>query len=424
MRSFLLASVAVIALCCFFPAHAHAQQGGGGGIGTAPGAGSPGHSAVWVAPDILGDSGYGVVTVGRNRLINGDFRVSQYNGTNSVTPAASGYVIDRWSAAITTSGHLNFQQWAMAPPGPPYSTNAFVVTIVTPATVAATDTWNFQQPVEALNIGDSGFGAAGAQSLSLSFWAYSSVGGTYAGAITNYAFNRSYVFTFNLAVATWTRIVITIPGDTAGTWVNQGNAGAMRLFFDLGGGSSNATTPGVWTAGSFNTAPGVTQFVTQVANSKIYFTDIQLELAPPGATPAAPAATQYERRSFAHELLLCQRYFQTSYPIGTLPADGASGSTVGNAAAYTTAAARVLTQFSPPMRATPGMVAYRGTNAGTNGVWNFYYPSTTSWVAGTGMSLTANGAGGFTGQVNTNAGNFTLGLSYLIDGGWAASAEL
>jgi len=369
-------------------------------------------------PATIGGYGAGV---GRNRLINGDMRVSQRCGTGSftTTPGSVFYTLDRWFIS-TSTGTINIQQGTNETAG---DTTAIHLFINTPMGAGVSDYSQFTQKIEANNIGDCQFGTPNAQSLSLSFLVFANAG-TYGASIANPAGTRTYPFSFVVSQsAAWNRVVVTIPGDTGGPWTLSGNGECLELRICLGAGSNWQGPAGAWSSNNYIGPTGMLQFAT-IASAYMALTDIQLELAPPGATPAAPLATPFERRQFGQELLLCQRYFQTSYPLGTVPGDGAAGSTVGNVAAYTTAAARVLTQFSPPMRATPGMVAYRGTNAGNNGVWNFYYPTSSAWVAGTGMSLTPNSAGGFTGQVNTNAGNFTLGLSYLIDGGWIASAEL
>ena len=76
--------------------------------------------------------------------------------------------------------------------------------------------------------------------VTLSFWAYSSLTGTFSGGIRNFpTVTRSYPFTYSIPTAnTWTKIVLTIPGDTGGTWVMSGNAGALYVMFSLGAGST------------------------------------------------------------------------------------------------------------------------------------------------------------------------------------------
>ena len=59
--------------------------------------------------------------------------------------------------------------------------------------------------------------------------------GTFGGAITNASRHALLsVHLFNAVANTWTKIVITIPGDTAGTWVMSGNGVGLIVVFDLG----------------------------------------------------------------------------------------------------------------------------------------------------------------------------------------------
>jgi len=371
-------------------------------------------------PATIGGYGAGV---GRNRLINGDFRIDQRNAGAALTTTAGGqYCVDRWRCMLSLGNKFSVQgvsgDYRFATLGG--SSHLLKITSLSAYATLSSDYFAVDQLIEGLNVPDLAYGNASAQSLSLSFLFQADITATYYVSLVNVTNSWTYNLSFSATAGTPQRVIFTIPGDTAHA-ISGDNTAALVVRFNIG--SGGVQTPNAWITGNlFNGPIGGGILATNGAN--MYIGDIQLELAPPGATPAVPLATPFERRQFGQELLLCQRYFQTSYPLGIVPGDGAAGSTVGNVAAYTTAAARVLTQFSPPMRATPGMVAYRGTNAGNNGVWNFYYPTSSAWVAGTGMSLTPNSAGGFTGQVNTNAGNFTLGLSYLIDGGWIASAEL
>ena len=88
-----------------------------------------------------------------------------------------------------------------------------------------------------------------AKNVSLSFTVYTTVAGTYAGSIRNGVADRSYVFTYNVpSVLTFTNIVVTIPGDVAGTWLVNGNTIAMIVGFNLGCGPA-------WVATAANTWP-------------------------------------------------------------------------------------------------------------------------------------------------------------------------
>jgi hypothetical protein len=165
----------------------------------------------------------------------------------------------------------------------------------------ATDYFVFDQGIEADMIGDFAWGTASAQPVTLSFWANSSAAGTYSGSIKNYASTRSYPFFYTLPANTWTKVVMTIPGDTAGTWVMYGNAGSAYVVFDLGCGSNFRGPAGAWASGSYN---GVTGAVSVVATNAAQFqvTGVKLEIG--------SVATSFNRQSLAKSLLDCQRYYQ------------------------------------------------------------------------------------------------------------------
>ena len=171
-------------------------------------------------------------------------RIDQRNNGASA-PASGGYTtVDRWACYVAQSGKGTVGRnlsGGNGPAGFPYYLGFQSSSAYTPL---ASDTFEFAQAIEADMISDFQWGTASAQPVTLSFWASSNQAGTFSGVVKNYAQNRSYVFSYPLSANTWTKIVITIPGDTAGTWVGSGNAGALYLMFDLGSGSTNRTTAG------------------------------------------------------------------------------------------------------------------------------------------------------------------------------------
>ena len=160
----------------------------------------------------------------------------------------------------------------------------------------------FAQPIEADAVSDLQWGTAGAQPATLSFWADSSLTGTFSGAIRNAAGTRTYAFTYSIPVAsTWTKIAITIPGDTAGTWVMSGNAAALTLDFDLGSGVNFRGAANAWASAGYIGVTG-TQSVLSVNGAVLAVTGVKLEIG--------NVATPYNRQSLAKSMADCQRYYQ------------------------------------------------------------------------------------------------------------------
>jgi hypothetical protein len=252
----------------------------------------------------------------RNRIINGDMRIDQRNAGASVTvnAASNVYTIDRWLAGgQATDGVFTVQRSTVAPTG--FSNSALITVTTADASIGATQAYYFRQPIEGFNTADLSFGAAGAQSITLSFWVRSSVTGTFGGAINNSAFNRSYPFSFTINVAnTFEQKSVTISGDTTGTWLTDNGIG-LAVTFSLGMGSTYKGTAGAW-SGSLLLAPTGAVDLISTASATFYLTGVQLEVG--------TAATPFERRQFGQELALCQRYYETSYNIWSGYCNGVS----------------------------------------------------------------------------------------------------
>jgi hypothetical protein len=244
-----------------------------------------------------------LIPMGDNRLINGDMRIDQRN--NGASGTVGGYTVDRWGFANTVAGKgawgRNYgNAVTINPTGFLYYLGFQSSSAYTPL---AGDTFVFYQIIEADMIGDCAFGQPNAQPLTLSFWAYSSLTGTFSGSLANYPSppTRSYPFTFSLPAAnTWTKIVIIIPGDTAGTWILSGNAAWGVVHFDLGTGATYRGPAGAWASANYSGATGA---VNTVATNGAYFllTGVKLEIG--------SVATPFNRQSLAKSLADCQRYY-------------------------------------------------------------------------------------------------------------------
>jgi len=236
----------------------------------------------------------------KNRIINGAMVIDQRNAGASVTPASGDVLTDRWKVVLSQASKLSAQQNQNSVTPPVGFTNYLGFTSLSAYSVGAAETFNVQQIIEGFNCADLGWGTANAKTVTLSFWVYSSLTGTFGGSFANYSVNRSYPFTYSIPVAnTWTQISITVAGDTTGTW-NTNNSGGIRVWFSLGCGSSASGTAGSWSANDYRSATGATS-VVGTNGATFYITGVQLEV---GST-----ATSFDYRPYTTELQLCQRYF-------------------------------------------------------------------------------------------------------------------
>jgi len=240
----------------------------------------------------------------KNRIINGAMTFSQRNGTSSVAVNdAAPYVLDRYFAQDATDGAFTVEQSSVAPAG---FNNSMLITVTTAdASIAAGQLARVVQRIEGFNVADFGFGATNAQPVTLSFWVRSSLTGTFGGALSNSAFNRSYPFSYTINAAnTFEYKTITIAGDTTGTWVINNGIG-LEVNFGLGVGSTYSGTAGSWSGSGLMSSTGATNLMG-TSGATFYITGVQLEK---GST-----ATSFDYRPYGTEELLCQRYYYKQKP--------------------------------------------------------------------------------------------------------------
>jgi hypothetical protein len=242
----------------------------------------------------------------KNRLINSAMVIDQRNAGASVTPTAdSTYTLDRYITALSQSSKFSVQQNAGSVTPPAGFNNYLGVTSLSAYSVLAGDYFAIQQRIEGFNTLDLGWGAAGASTVTLSFWVRSSLTGTFGGCLANSAFNRSYPFSYTISSAnTWEQKTITVAGDTSGTWLKTNGIG-IRVSFALGYGATYGNgTAGAWVGSDLESVTGATS-VVGTNGATFYITGVQLER---GST-----ASSFEYRSYGTELALCQRYYEVLY---------------------------------------------------------------------------------------------------------------
>jgi hypothetical protein len=243
--------------------------------------------------------------LGDNRIINGDMRVDQRNNgaSGGGGATASMYTIDRWYYSATQPTKVTWGRNLNAATGPVGFPYYFGFQSSSAYTPTATDNFWLVQYIEADMVSDFAWGTANAQPVTLSFWAQSSLTGTFNGSfMLGKSGARTYLFPFSIPAAnTWTKVVITIPGDTAGTWAMSGNGAALGLIFSMGVGANLLGPPNVWSSSPFI---GVTGAVNLVATNgaTFYVTGVKLEVG--------NIATPFNRQSMAKSLADCQRYYQ------------------------------------------------------------------------------------------------------------------
>lgn len=304
----------------------------------------------------------------RNRVINGDMRIDQRNAGDSVTMSTQSepFIVDRF---MVEQGGVNSnagtaQRVVDAPDGFTYSLKYTGGS----SSYNSTGFTAICQRIEGYNVSDLKWGGQNAVPVTLSFWVKSSVTGTYTVNMTHYdgAQERWNNITYTINSAnTWEYKTLTFVGDTSyGIANDNGTNGWLRLYWHLGGGSGSATTTtfNSWFngSGSKRAASGTTN-IAGTTNATFQITGVQLE--------AGSYATSYERRPFGTELHLCQRYFQTSFNLGTKPANNVPE---GQYQISLTASGdpQMVVQCVPPMRAAPSVTLYNPYFASPVAQWS------------------------------------------------------
>ena len=240
----------------------------------------------------------------KNRIINGAMVIDQRNAGASVTANNDVFGVDRFKTVVSQSSKLNVQQNAGSITPPAGFTNYLGYTSSSAYSVLSSDFFFIAHNIEGYNFSDLAWGTANAATVTLSFRVYSSLTGTFGGALRNSGSSRSYPFSYTISSAnTWTTISVTIAGDTSGTWIGATNGIGLQVAFSLGMGSTYNGTAGAWASANYASVTGATS-VVGTNGATFYITGVQLEK---GST-----ATSFDYRPYGTEFALCQRYYQSN----------------------------------------------------------------------------------------------------------------
>jgi hypothetical protein len=346
----------------------------------------------------------------KNRIINGAMVIDQRNAGASVTVSSTSaltYGVDRWFGYGNVASKFTIQQNAGAVTPPAGFGNYFGATSSSAYSVGSGDYFALGQKIEGYNIADLGFGTANAKTITLSFQVYSSLTGTFGGAVCNGAQTRSYPFTFTVSSAnTWTPITVTIAGDTGGTWVST-NAAGLNLWFGLGEGSTWTGTAGSWSSNDYRGATGAVS-VVGTNGATFYITGVQLEK---GST-----ATSFDYRPYGTELALCQRYYEKTYAMADKPATATGNGAVGWALGANGSGNTIMNiKYSVAKRTAPTMTSYDTTGVSGQAL---YSRSGASGVTNPNFDNTSE----FNTRMYTNTGSGWAVNTIELQ--WTASAEL
>jgi hypothetical protein len=270
------------------------------------------------------------------------------NGSSADTTGVSYISCDRFGAAYAAASKFTMQQVASTLAG---FEKALKITS-SGTTSNSGQHYLMRYSIEGHDSARLALGTSSAKTFTLSFYVKGSIAGDYSVAFANGSDNRVYATTYTIASTnTWERKTITLTGDTSGTWATNNTEG-MEIKWDLGSGSNlNVSSANQWLGEDKLKVSGTVNLVATNA-ATLEFTGVQLEVG--------SVATDFEHRSFAQELALCQRYFQKGH------AKFYMGNSDNHASCVT---------FATPMRADPSM-----TYTASGGESGSYAPSSTEYT--------------------------------------------
>jgi len=288
-----------------------------------------------------------LVSAGRkNMVINGDMRIFQRNNAGNV-PNVGTYYLDRFQARENSEGVLYVTQQSSSSGGPPgFRSWLLAQCDGADTTVDSNNYVRIQQYIEGYNcFMDWGYGNT--DYVTASFWVKSNKIGIYCFQIEDGDASPLYCQEYSIDQPdVWQKVVLTIPPPPTGTWRSADSGIGARLTWTLMAGSGHPTTAKVWQTSYGMRTNNQVNFMDN-ANNNFYLTGVQLEVG--------KNATDFEYRSYAEELALCQRYFYTF-------AKGETYNIIANGFANTSTNALFHFQHPVPMRTVP-------TTSGISGSW-------------------------------------------------------
>ena len=286
----------------------------------------------------------------RNKVINGGMMIHQ-RGDQSATGSAAYLSCDRFFTNNGSGAQVAAIKSTDTPDGFAASTKWDCTTADT--SIAAGDYFIIQHRMEGQNLQDFAKGTSSAKQFALSFYIKATKTGVYTVELEDTDNARVCSKTITVSDTNWNRYSLIYPADTTGSF-NNDNLNSLTLNFWLIAGStytSGTLQSSAWgSRTNANRASSSNVNAMDSTSNDFYLTGVQLEVG--------GVVTDFEHRSYAQELLLCQRYYRVIK-------DGSedSGGYLG-CVSYNYDVNSVVTQinFIPEMRATPSADSTVGTN--------------------------------------------------------------
>ena len=302
-----------------------------------------------VADDAITQAKINIPLSNRNIIINGAMNVAQ-RGTSSTSTGFR--TCDRWQVGGNYNGTNTQSQADVGYTTTPYDKGfrkSLKVTNGNHSSANASDNIEITYSFEGDEIATSGWDyVSSSKKITLSFWVKSSVAQTFYGYFRTFpSVDLKYSFPIVCSTTNWEFKTVSIVGEgnfaqNVYNSFGNGTSRAMVLrivpFYGTSYTDSGAVNNAWQNYGSTNITPvyDTSWFLTNGATFEL--TGVQLEVG--------DVNTEFEHRSFAQELALCQRYFfnvtGNNQQRTNIPAFANSSTSL-----------RAMVSFPTPMRANP-----------------------------------------------------------------------
>lgn len=341
----------------------------------------------------------------RNPVLNGNFDIWQTGTSFVCTGAGKTFVSDMWNYQFSLGGVTASQEATILPTVT--QSNAFSLYSQKLACTSTRTTGSADYAVLGTIIEGTLWRMYSQQSLTLTFWVYSNLTGTYCVYLQNGGSDRSFVSEYTINNAnTWEKKTVQISASpSAGTWSYTDGTKGLILGFVQAAGSTYQGTAGSWQSSNIIGTSNQVNWMASTSNV-FYLSQVQLE--------RGDTASPFE--NVPNGLFVCQRYYYKSFPNTTAPVQNV-GSTTG-AAAYRaggtggSVSESQVVQFPNPMAATPTMTYYNPSAANSN--WRNVTGSSDSGTSSTGMASTRGCTISDSGAVGVSIGNL-LAIHFTAD---------
>ena len=262
-----------------------------------------------------------VQNFGRRRLnINGAMQVAQRATSATISDGANeGYrTLDRWKTLFSSAaGGVATMSQVNGGPNFKFADSMKIDVTTADTSLDASHAVSLQYRFEDQDIANSGWEYRDPNSkLNVSFWAKSTKAGTYCVflfSVNNTQYN--IVKEYTLPADTWTYVSLSFKGSNNQIAFDNDNTEGLSVGWTLAAGANRYenVVDGEWILSTSGQGQGRYATSNQVnffdSTSNVYhLTGVQIEVG--------DTATDFEHRTYAEELALCQRYYENSRSLG------------------------------------------------------------------------------------------------------------